>query len=128
MTAPLRLMTAEEAADRYGLPSAGTLRSMRRRGLPASRIGKAYLYEAEDVENFIRASKVTTCPAPTPAPASNGSPSGKASTSTGMRAERNASAVLARQTARSLKMLSRNSSESAGTSTGQTGHVIPIKS
>ena len=57
------LLTAQQVADEFGLPSVRTLRTMRARGLPAVPLGKAYLFDRADVERFIENAKVTTCPA-----------------------------------------------------------------
>lgn len=52
-----RLMTAQQVADHFGIPSYRTLRTMRANGLPAVRLGKAYLFDPADVAAFIEAAK-----------------------------------------------------------------------
>jgi len=54
-----RLMTAQEVAENFGIPSVRTVRTMRADGLPAVRLGKGYLFERADVEAFRRASRST---------------------------------------------------------------------
>jgi hypothetical protein len=80
-----RLMTAEEVVTEWNLPSTRTVRTMRAKGMPFVRLGKAYLYDAADVQHHIDRSKVVLCPAQIAAPRSSGSTSGSASTSSGMR-------------------------------------------
>ena len=109
MASPARLLTAQQVADDFGLPSAGTLRSMRCQGLPAVKIGKAWLFDADDVSAFIQSRKVTQCPAPILAPGSNPSLGVRLSTSSGLTAGGSGPAALARQTAERLKRGSRNS-------------------
>lgn len=55
---PAQLKTAKEIQELFGLPSPSTLRSMRAKGLPAVRLGKAYLFDCSDVEKFIAEQKV----------------------------------------------------------------------
>jgi excisionase family DNA binding protein len=52
-----RLLTAEQVCAEYGIPLPRTLRTMRQRGLPAMKLGKAYLFDSADVEAFIQAAK-----------------------------------------------------------------------
>jgi len=96
-----RLLTAEEVVQEFGLPSIRTLRTMRQKGLPGVRLGKAFMYRADDIEQHIE--KVRTCPAPTVAPRSSGSRSARRSISSGTRADANVSVRLALQTAERLK-------------------------
>lgn len=121
-------MTAEEAVAEYRLPSTRTLRTMRQRGLPAVKIGKAYLFDAADLEQHILASKVSTCPARTAAPRSNGSASENAGTSYGTKGGASASVLLARQSAARLKKRLPVSSANDATTTNHTGRVIPLRS
>jgi hypothetical protein len=120
-----RLLTAEQAVSEFNLPSTRTLRTMRARGLTAVRLGKAFLFDAADVEDFITASKETVCPAPTAAPRSNGSQSANRSTSSGTKPAESECVLLARQTAEKLKRFSRNSFASADSD--QTSRVIRAK-
>lgn len=53
----MRLLTAQQVADEFGIPSARTVRTMRNRGLPFVKLGKACLFDADDVEVFIRAQR-----------------------------------------------------------------------
>lgn len=116
----MRLMTAQEAVATFGLPSTRTLRTMRQRGLPAIRLGKAYLFDAADLERHIEDAKVQTCPVETPDRASSGSTSARRSTSSGTKADANIASRLARQTADRLKALSKTSSASGAGQSGQT--------
>src|SRR4051812_37802694 len=79
----IRLLTAAQAAEQFGLPSPNMLRTMRQKGLRHVPLGKAILYDEADVAAFIEASKVSLCQDQTPARASNGSRRGGASTSSG---------------------------------------------
>jgi len=123
----LRLITADQAASEYNLPSARTLRTMRLKGLPAVRIGKAYLFDASDVERHILNAKVSSCHAPIEGPRSSGSASGNASTSPGSNPASSVAVRLARQTADKLKKRLPTSCASVGGQSGQTAPVIPIK-
>ena len=59
---PGRLMTAAEAIAEFGIPSVRTLRTMRARGLPSVKLGKAHLFHSEDIAAFIQAAKIVTPP------------------------------------------------------------------
>ncbi|MES3042720.1 hypothetical protein [Sphingomonas faeni] len=120
-----RLLTAEEVVQEFGLPSIRTLRTMRQKGLPGVRLGKAFMYRADDIEQHIE--KVRTCPAPTVAPRSSGLRSARRSISSGTRADANVSVRLALQTAERLKKSSKTSSANVGEQSNQTGHVVPIR-
>ena len=119
-----KLMTAEQAVEQFGLPSPRTLRTMRQRGLPAARIGKAYLYQADDIDAFIMQAKVATCQDGTKARRSSGSTSGRAGTSSGTTLVASECALLARRTAERLKALSPSSSRSGSAGNDQAGRVI----
>lgn len=77
-----RLMTAQQVADTFGLPSPATLRTMRQNGLPAVRLGKAFLFDHDDVIAFIERQK--TCLDRTREHPLSGSRSGDAGISGGM--------------------------------------------
>jgi excisionase family DNA binding protein len=103
-----RLLTAEQVCEQFGVPSPRTVRTMRQQGLAAVRLGKAYLFDAADVEAFIQAKK--ECPAQIAAPGYTGSPTEARSTSCGMSGEQSASALRARMIADRLKKPSRHTS------------------
>ena len=88
----IRLISAQQLCEHYGIPTVRTVRTMRQNGLAAIRLGKAYLYDTADVDAFLQAKK--TCPAPIVAPPSNGCPGEAPSTSSGM--SKAASAAVAR--------------------------------
>lgn len=119
-----RLLTAVEAVERFGLPCERTLRTMRNKGLRAVRLGKAYLFDASDIEAFIEASKESPCPAPIEAHASDGLPVAKPITSSGMSAAFNGCDPHLQQTLARLKTLSRDSSRRTG---DRVGRVIQAK-
>lgn len=114
-----RLLTAKQVAETFGLPSATTLRSMRQQGLPAVKIGKAWLFEAADVDAFIQSRKVTACPAQISVPGSNMSTDAARSTSSGMKGAESAPAALARQTVERLKLRLPGSSASVSSLNGR---------
>lgn len=47
------LLTAQQVSERFGIPKARTVRTLRLQGLPAVKIGKQFLYDPADVEAFI---------------------------------------------------------------------------
>lgn len=118
-----RLMTAKQVAEEFGLPSDRTLRTMRANGLPAVRLGKAFLFDMADVAQFIQDAKETTCPDRTKDRASPESRGARASTSAGMSRGASDSNLLARQTADKLKRLSPSSSGNDNPDP-ETGRVI----
>ncbi len=111
-----RLMTAQQIADEFGLPSPRTVRTMRDRGLPAARLGKAFLYDHDDVVAFIQGAKETRCQDRIAAPTSNGSRRGAASISSGMSRDAHESARLALQMCAKPSKPSRSSSQSGNVS------------
>lgn len=119
-----QLLTAQQLVDDFGLPSVRTVRTLRNQGLPAVRLGQAYLFDRDDVVEFIKQRKVVQCPAETEAPISNSSSSAGAIISSGQKAAAPDSAARARRIAEQLKKPSRNSSstESRGSETGQLIH------
>lgn len=121
----MKLMTAEQVADEYGLPSTRTIRTMRNKGLPAVRIGKAFLFDQADVDAFIERQKETICHAQTEARLSSGTRSASATTSSGMSMAMNDHALLAQQTSRSLKQLSRGSSGTGKPATPKVHAIRP---
>jgi len=124
----VRLMTAEQIADDFGLPSARTVRTMRARGLPAVRLGKAFLYDHNDVVAFIEGAKEIQCPDPIAVRSSNSSRNVGATMSSGMSRDARESAQLARLTLAKLKSGSLASSPSATTSGAvEAGRVIHRK-
>ena len=64
----MTLRTDKQLVADFGLPSVRTVRTMRQKGLPAVRLGKAYLYDPQDVSAFIAQRKVSACPAPNRGP------------------------------------------------------------
>lgn len=103
-----RLLTAEQVCNQFGVPSARTLRTMRQKGLKAVRLGKAYLFDEDDVQAFIEAQK--TCPAEIRDLASIGSRIERPGTFSGTSEAKSAFVQLARQTAKRLKQPSPSSS------------------
>ncbi len=103
-----RLMTAEQVCEEFGVPSPRTVKTMRQQGLVAVRLGRSYLFDADDVATFIQARK--TCPASTEVQLLNGGRSEGSSTSSGSKAELDAGVQRAQAIADMLKKLSRNSS------------------
>jgi Helix-turn-helix domain len=95
-----RLLTAEQACARFGIPKLRTLRTMRGQGLAAVRLGGAYLYSESDIAAFIESKK---CRAPTEAPACIGSPNAGPSTYSGTNAGQSDYVLQARQIAARLK-------------------------
>lgn len=60
-----RLLTDRQLCEQYGIPSPRTVRTMRQQGLPSVKLGRAYLFDAADVEAFIAGKKETSCPGQT---------------------------------------------------------------
>lgn len=109
----MTLRTDKQLVADFGLPSVRTVRTMRQKGLPAVRLGKAYLYDPQDVSAFIAQRKVSACPAQTEDRISNSSSIAAPSTFTGVRAAERASDRRALQTVEKLKQLSPTSSKVA---------------
>ena len=120
-----KLLTAQQVADEFGIPSARTVRTLRARGLAAVRFGKAYLFDRSDVERFIENAKVTTCPAPAADPTSTTSLIAGGDIFSGARAGAPASAAPALAIADRLISRSPTSSKSKRGRTDQSGQVIP---
>ncbi len=98
-----RLLTDQQLCDTFGIPSPRTVRTMRQQGLPAVRIGKAFLFDEADVEAFIAAKKETSCRAPTKGHPSNGLPTVESTTSSGSSMARAACVLQAQATSAKLK-------------------------
>lgn len=77
----IRLMTAQQVCDHFGIPSPRTIKTMRQKGLAGVRLGKAYLFDAADVAAYIQDKKTSL--AQTVALASNGLQNARRSTSSG---------------------------------------------
>ena len=103
-----RLLTSNQVCDQFGIPTAGTLKTMRANGLTFVRLGKAYLYDEKDVSAFIESAKI--CHARTPAPDCTGKPTGDPSTSSGTNTASRGFVRQAQQTAALLKQRSPASS------------------
>lgn len=108
MTAHTRLLTAEQVCEHFGIPSPRTVRTMRQHGLAGVRLGKAYLFDAADVQAFIESRK--ECHAQIRDTGCDGSQPGAPITSHGMKRAANDSALRAQATADRLKKLSKRSS------------------
>ena len=67
----VRYQTAEQLAETIGGISARTVRSLRFQGLPAVKLGKAFLYDPEKALAWVAAREEAQCPVPTAAPGSN---------------------------------------------------------
>ena len=119
----MALRTDKQLVEEFNLPSTRTVRTMRQQGLPAVRLGKAYLYDPDDVHEFIAKRKVSQCPGRTEVRTSSSSSSGERSTSTGASKAPPGSDQQALQTAEKLKRLSSSSSKDDTAPTGQ-GRVI----
>lgn len=101
MTAPARLLTAEQLCETFGIPSPRTVRTMRQQGLAGVRLGKQYLFDPADVQAFIERKK--ECHAPTQARGSNGSKSASDGISSNTSVAQSGSIQRALQTAALLK-------------------------
>jgi hypothetical protein len=121
-------MTAEQVADEFGIPSSRTVRSMRADGLPAARIGKAYLYDPDDVVAFIQSRKETKCRDRTGGHTSPMSGIGAAGISSGAKPAGPASTAQALLIAQRLKASSPTSSANENARPDQAGRVIPLNS
>jgi phage terminase Nu1 subunit (DNA packaging protein) len=116
--------TAEQLADTIGGITPRTVRTLRAQGLPAVKLGKAWLFDPEKALAWIAAREEAQCPVQTEVRTSSSSVPAASSTSSGAKPAASASVALARQTAERLKRRSRSSS---GTGTGksdQPGRVI----
>lgn len=98
-----RLLTAEQVAETFGIPSPRTVRTMRADGLPAVRLGKCYLYDPDDVRGFIQSRKETKCRDRTGDHISPMSAIGAAGTFDGAKPGAPASSALALEIAAKLK-------------------------
>ena len=121
----MALRTEQQIVAAFGLPSPRTVRTMRDKGLPAVKLGKAYLYDPNDVAAYIEQRKVSKCPGQTEARISNSSNTVAASTSTGAKTAQLASDQQALRTAEKLKQLSHRSSQN-DEAPSEKGHVIPV--
>jgi hypothetical protein len=115
----MQLMTAEQVAQDFGLPSPRTVRTMRDQGLPSVKLGKGYLYDRADVIAFIQGAKETKCQDRIAGPISNGSRRGAASISSGMSRDAHESARLA------LQMCGRQSKPSPSSSRTDNVSAFP---
>jgi hypothetical protein len=120
----MALRTDKQLVDEFNLPSTRTVRTMRQQGLPAVRLGKAYLYDPNDVQEFITKRKVSSCPGRTEDHTSNSSENEVVSTSTGARKAQPASDRRALRTVEKLKQLSPRLSKNAEAE-GGPARVIP---
>jgi exonuclease III len=119
-----RLLTVEQAVTEFNLPSARTIRTLRKQGLPTVKLGAARLIDYDDMMAFIEAAKETPCQDQTPARGSSRSKGARASTSPGSSKGGSGFAQLALRSAEQLKRRSQNSS--ANDSEDQ-GRVIRAK-
>lgn len=120
-----RLMTAAQVAETFGLPNPRTLRTMRSQGLKYVPLGKAILYDEQDVAAFIESKKVQICQDQTPAPGSSGSKSASPITSSGTSSAVKGSRRRAQETSERLKKLLKTSSGPVEPQPGLPGHLIP---
>ncbi|MFL0587668.1 helix-turn-helix domain-containing protein [Sphingomonas olei] len=114
----MKLLTAKQVAERYGLPSARTVITMRRQGLSFIRISKEHLFDPADVENFLKSKKETQCRDVAGDRTLNIFRSGAATTSSGARMASQGGEARARQIAERLKRHSPASSRIAGVKGG----------
>lgn len=122
MSAPL--ITAKRVAEDFGLPSARTVRTMRADGLPAVRLGKAYLYDPADVQEFIQSRKETKCRAQTEGHILTTSGAGAAGISSGAKRGARGNSAQALAIAERLKTRSPSSSKSGSGKNTPAVHVI----
>src|SRR5688500_3441626 len=87
------LLTDEQAAEQFGLPSPRTLRTLRGQGLPAVFLGKRWLFDPADIQRFIEERKVTRCRARTEGNSLYACPGGTPGTSRSMTATADARSV-----------------------------------
>ncbi|AGH49589.1 hypothetical protein G432_09320 [Sphingomonas sp. MM-1] len=123
-----RLMTAEQVASEFGLPSARTVRTMRADGLAAVRLGKAYLFDVDDVQAFIQSRKETKCRDRIEVHISPSSGIGAAGTSNGAKLAAPGSTAQALTIAQRLKSHSPSSSRKGSAPLDPPGRVIPLNS
>src|SRR5690606_31247103 len=95
----MQLLTAKQVAERYGLPSTHTVRTMMTRGLPYRRFGQPYLFVPEEVEEFIASKKEVMWRDETEVRTSSSSPSAGSTTSSGASTGSPAARARARTTA-----------------------------
>lgn len=119
-----RLLTAEQVAETFGIPSARTVRTMRADGLPAVRLGKCYLFDKSDVEAFIQSRKEVKCRAPIEDRISITSKAGGAGISNGAKPDARGSSAQALAIAQKLKTPSPCLSKSGNAPIDHEGRVI----
>jgi hypothetical protein len=120
-----RLLTAAQVKAEFNLPSESLVRTMRLKGLKHISIGRAILYDVADVVAFLEEAKVSSlCQDRIAAPASSGSQSDRAGTSSGTRPAGKGSSLPARATAAMLKALSPTSSANDSAEAVAPGLVI----
>jgi len=120
-----RFVTASQLAEEVGGITTATVRTLRAKGLPYWKPGKAYLYPLEKALAWIAAQEESKCPAPTWARGSSTSTAGPTSISSGTKPAGSDAVALARQTAERLKQNSRRSSVSANSRRGQLVQLTP---
>lgn len=99
------LLTAQEVAGEFGLPSVSAVRTMRANGLRfIAGVSKSFLYDPADVEAFLESAK--TCHDHHAEPTLNITHRENASTSTGMKAHPSKSVQQAQAMAAKLKKCS----------------------
>ena len=106
-------VTAKQLAKEVGGITEATVRTMRGRGMPYFKPGKAYLYNREKALAWIAAQEESKCQDQTQGRASSQYPAAKASTSSGSNTGENGAKALALRTAERLKRSSCSSSRSA---------------
>jgi excisionase family DNA binding protein len=124
----MQLLTAKQVAERYGLPSPHTVRTMMTHDLPFRRFGRPYLFHPAEVEEFIASKKEVMWRDETEVRISASSPTAGCFTSSGASTASPAARARARTTAEQLKRHSRGSSQSADGSdrTGAALATLPI--
>jgi hypothetical protein len=119
-----RYQTAAQLVETIGGINVRTVRTMRAQGLPAVKLGKAYLYDPEKALAWIAAREEALCPVQTSVRASSPSPAALPSTSSGMKPGKSGAAALARQTVERLKGASRGSSANASSQSAPPVQLI----
>jgi hypothetical protein len=120
-----RLETPKQLAARVGITVRQVRHLIQTRQLEYVLIGCRPHVPVGAFSRFVERKKASPCQDETRDRASDGLPSGTASTSPGLNMAAAASAALARRTASKLKLSSRNFSTSA---TAEAARVIPMKS
>lgn len=122
----MKLLTARQVADLYGLPSVRTVATLRGRGLPFLRISKAMLFDPSDVEAFLKSQKEMSCRDETEVRTSNSCVNAGAITYFGAKTGSPDAKAQALKTVEKLKLSLRHSSRS-DRDREETGVVLGVR-